>query len=737
MLTLSGISKAYGGRVLFEDTTLQLTREDRIGLVGPNGAGKSTLFSLILGEESADAGKIILERNVTLGYLPQESAPAGEETVIELATSITPDFVRLRRIIHAWDANHPVEALHPEDIHDNIHDRFHELGGYQIEAKAKQILSGLSFREKDFDRPAKEMSGGWVMRAHLARLLAREPDLLLLDEPTNHLDLESLLWFQDYLKNYPGSILMISHDREFLNALVSGIVEIRQSKLIKYRGNYDDHLVQREAAEQQQLAAYKNQQREIASLMDFANRFRAKASKASQAQSKLKQIDRMEKIEAPTGDDKKVSFSFPQPQRSGQKVITLKDIHYAYGLSSGSSAESGTNPSGVAPTVNQVYSGIEFLAERGQRTVLVGPNGAGKSTLLKILGGVLEPQQGTREIGNNDKSGYYSQYRDDMLDLNRTVLEEALDTPSRVTEQFVRTLLGSFLFIGDDVFKKVNVLSGGEKSRLALVKLLLDPPNLLLMDEPTTHLDMSSIDALLYALDQFEGTLVFISHDVYFIRALANHVVHVNAGRLTHYPGGYQYYLDKTKATSARAALTSTGGRTDSNGGNRPEKASVPAVNRKKQKRLEAQQRQARSNAKKEQQQAVHQLEKKIQDLEKRQAEITAELGKTGNLPSGRQGDGLEPGIPPKRRPDRGVDPEMGGSCGEVGDERVGLTRVGTVRLRRPRRVQRRNVGRYCIVGMIFSARYCAGGDGAGAPSLPLPRGATFKFLTFAAFCRS
>src|SRR6185437_1663829 len=394
-------------------------------------------------EESADDGQIIFERGISLDHLPQESAPVGDETVIEIATAITPEFTKLRRIIQAWDANHPVEALHPEEIHDNVHDRFHELGGYQIEAKAKQILAGLSFREKDFDRPAREMSGGWVMRAHLARLLAREPDLLLLDEPTNHLDLEALLWFQDYLKNYPGSILVISHDREFLNQLVGSIVEIRQSKLIRYRGNYDEYLVQREAAEEQLLAAYKNQQREIASLMEFANRFRAKASKASQAQSKLKQIERMEKIEAPSSDDKKVSFSFPQPQRSGQRVITLKDIHYAYGVRSGSLAESGTNESenksaalsrGAATPI-QVYSGIDFQAERGQRVVLVGPNGAGKSTLLKILGDVLQPQQGTRELGHNVKAGYYSQYRVDMLDLSRTVLEEALDTPSRVTEQ--------------------------------------------------------------------------------------------------------------------------------------------------------------------------------------------------------------------------------------------------------------------------------------------------------------
>ena len=610
MLTLSSISKSYGGRVLFDDVTLQVNRQDRIGLVGPNGAGKSTLFSMILSEESPDDGKVMFERNVSIGYLPQESEPAGDETVIELATGLTPEHTKLRRIIKAWDADHPIESSHPEEIHDNVHDRFNELGGYLLEVKAKQILHGLSFREKDFDRPAREMSGGWVMRAHLARLLVQEPDLLMLDEPTNHLDLEALLWFQDYLKNYPGAILMISHDREFLNHLVGSIVEIRQSKLIRYRGNYDEFLVQREAAEMQQLAAYKNQQKEIASLMDFANRFRAKASKAAQAQSKLKQVERMEKIEAPVNDTKKIGFSFPQPQRSGQKVITLENIHQAYGE-------------------NVVYRGIDFVAERGQRTVLVGPNGAGKSTLLKILGGVLQPQSGSRELGHNVKAGYYSQYRVEMLDLTRTVMEEALDTPSRVTEQFIRTLLGSFLFRGDDVFKKVSVLSGGEKSRLALVKLLLDPPNLLLMDEPTTHLDMNSIDALLYALDQFEGTLVFISHDVYFIRALAKHVVHINAGELTHYPGDYQYYLDKTKALSARAALTSTGREDVSPSQNKNSAAPpAPTLNRKEQKRLEAEQRQARSNERKHQQQKVHTLEKQIQALELRQQELTAELEK-------------------------------------------------------------------------------------------------------------
>ncbi len=386
MLNVSGLRKTYGERVLFADATLQVNREDRIGLVGPNGAGKTTLLSIILGQDSPDEGKVTFERGVRIGYLPQENAPAGDETVIELATGISPEYLKLRRILKSWDADHPAEAMHPEEIHDDIHDRFNELGGYRLEAKAKQILAGLSFRERDFERPATQMSGGWVMRAHLARLLTQEPELLLLDEPTNHLDLEALLWFQDYLQHYPGAILVISHDREFLNQLVGSIVEIRQSRLIRYRGNYDAYLEQREAHEQQLLAAYKHQDREIARLMEFVNRFRAKNTKATQAQSKLKQIDRMEKVEAPAAEEQRIDFAFPQPQRSGHRVIKLKGIHHAYGE-------------------NVVYQGMDFEAERGQRVVLVGPNGAGKSTLLKILAGVVIPQQGTRTPGHNVKSG--------------------------------------------------------------------------------------------------------------------------------------------------------------------------------------------------------------------------------------------------------------------------------------------------------------------------------------------
>jgi ATP-binding cassette subfamily F protein 3 len=559
MLTITGMTKGFGARVLFEDASLQVNRGDRIGLVGPNGAGKSTLFSLVLGHDTPDDGSVQMERGSTLGHLPQETAPVGDETILELATSISPEAATFL--------------------------------GHQLAPKAKQILNGLAFRERDFDRPAKTMSGGWVMRAYLARLLVQQPDLLLLDEPTNHLDLEALQWFQEYLKTYPGGILLISHDREFLNQLVGSIVEIRQSKLQRYRGNYDDYLIQRDAQAEQLEAAYKNQQRQIARLQEFADRFRAKNTKATQAQSKLRQIERMEKIEAPVADAKTIKFHFPQPERSGLKAITLQNIHHAYG-----------------ETV--VYRGMDFVAERGQRIVLVGPNGAGKSTLLKLLAGVLPVQQGQRDLGLNVRVGYYAQYRVEMLNPQRTVLEEALDTPQRISEEFARTVLGSFLFRGDDVFKSVSVLSGGEKSRLALVKLLLDPPNLLLMDEPTTHLDMASIDALIGALEDFTGTLAFISHDVYFIRKLARHVLHVDNGVLTHYHGDYQYYLDKSARIAPPVA----------------EPVAPPKPKARDQRRQEAQAKDAKARLRREHQKAVSDLEKEIHRLEELQKQLAAEL---------------------------------------------------------------------------------------------------------------
>jgi ATP-binding cassette subfamily F protein 3 len=609
MLTVSQLSKSFAGRALFDDVSLQVNRGDRIGLVGPNGAGKSTLFALLLGDVSPDKGTIAIEKNATIGFLPQETAAAGDETVLELALAVSPELVHAQKVIKAHEAGHEHEA-DDAAYHKALH-VFDEHGGWELEPKAKRVLAGLAFRETDFDRPARALSGGWIMRAHLARLLVMQPDLLLLDEPTNHLDLESLQWFQEYLRSYPGAIVMISHDREFLNQLVGSIFEIAHAKLVRYRGNWDSYVEQKAAREEQQLAAYKNQQKEIAALQLFADRFRAKASKASQAQSKLKQIDRMTKIAAPVARGKTIKFHFPQPVRSGLRVITLKDIDHAYGDL-------------------VVYRRMQFHAERGQRTVLVGPNGAGKSTLLKLLAGVLPVQHGVRELGHNVRTGYFSQNRIDVLNASDTVLDSARDMPNPVSEQTARTLLGSFLFRGDDVFKTVSVLSGGEKSRLALVRLLLDPPNLLLMDEPTTHLDVGSIDALIGALKQYHGTLIFISHDVHFIRAIATSVLHVTAGstgaggRLTFYPGDYEYYLDKSKATSAQTALTADS--TSNNGKPIANRREGGLREQKAQKRFEAESRNATAKARREREKRVHELETKIAALEGQQKELAAAL---------------------------------------------------------------------------------------------------------------
>jgi ATP-binding cassette subfamily F protein 3 len=417
---------------------------------------------------------------------------------------------------------------------------------------------------------------------------------------------------------------MISHDRAFLNALAESIIEIAHAKLIRYRGNWDSYVEQKAAREEQQFAAYKNQQREIESLQRFADRFRAKASKASQAQSKLKQIARMEKIEAPLAAERTIKFRFPQPSRSGLRVITLRNVRHAY-------------------DDLIVYRDLNFEAERGDRTVLVGPNGAGKSTLLKLLAGVLPMQHGVRELGSNVRVGYYSQHRVEMLDLGQTVLESVLDAPEPVSEQVARTVLGSFLFRGDDVFKTVGVLSGGEKSRLALVRLLLYPPNLLLMDEPTTHLDIGSIDALVGALQQYEGTLLFISHDVYFIRAIASSVLRVDAGELTRYPGDYQYYLDKSWASSEQSGLTAgrltnaqpvasaedVAGRVEAGG----DQATILGENKKpglreqkEQKRAQAEIHKEQAKLRREREKRLQELEMQIAALEGRQKELAAEL---------------------------------------------------------------------------------------------------------------
>ena len=590
MLTIADVSKSYGTRELFAEVSLFISRTDRLGLVGPNGAGKSTLFNLILGEEKHDTGTIEWERGADFGYLPQESAPAGEETILHIATS--------------------GKKLEPTDDDFDI--------DYTLEPRAKKILAGLGFKEGDADKAAKTFSGGWVMRAHLARLLVAEPSLLLLDEPTNHLDLEALLWFQDYLTRYPGGLVVISHDRAFLNALCTGMLELRGCRLHYYHGNYDNFLQEKEARKAQQAALYKNQQREIAHLQRFVDRFGAKASLATRAKSKEKQIERLQEVavEEPSEELKRINFRFPQPPRSGLKVIELTNVQQAYGN-------------------HVVYRDLNFTAERSQRIVLVGPNGAGKSTLLKILADLLPIQGGTRELGSNVVTGYFAQNRLDNLNPALTVFENVMElrtNENQLTEQQARAILGAFLFRKDDVHKPIGVLSGGEKSRLALARLLVKPPNLLLMDEPTTHLDIPSIDALIGALKSYEGTFIFISHDVHFIRALAENVLHVHSGRLTPYAGNYDYYLEKSKATDARAALTA--GFTDARAalkagftdGRPVQDAPADAKSQAAGSKASPKPAKPTPNQIRKFREQVGQLEKKVVELETKQAAITSEL---------------------------------------------------------------------------------------------------------------
>jgi len=596
MIILSNLSKAYGPKTLFSQVSLRLQRGEKLGLVGPNGAGKTTLFSIILGALEADGGKVEREKGRTIGYLPQESAPTEEETVIELATAISPVLSKIQKTIRC----HP----EPEDpIRIQALEEFGEQEGFTLEARAKKILSGLAFQEEDFEKTARTLSGGWIMRAHLARLLVMEPDLLMLDEPTNHLDLETLGWFQNQLKRYSGAILTISHDRAFLNGICDGIVEIGHGKLHRYQGNYDRFLTQRAEREAQHLAAYRNQQREIAHHEDFIRRFRAKASKASQAQARIKQLEKMERIPAPEADAETISFRFPQPERSGQRVATLTEVKQAYGD-------------------HVVYENLNLEVEKTERIVLVGPNGAGKSTLLKILAEQVPIESGERELGHQVSVGYFSQQRVDLLNLENSVLDEAMEkVKSQVHTQDVRGMLGTFLFRGDDVFKKVKVLSGGEKSRLALVKLLLSPPNLMLLDEPTTHLDMPSIDAVIQALKDYTGTLIFVSHDLHFIRALAKRTIRIESGRSTDFPGDYDYYLWKSGSASEKGGLVE--GLRDA----RPTEHSAgpgknKAVSAKERRRINAESQKKARQERNKMEQRVARLEKEILSLEDEQTEV-------------------------------------------------------------------------------------------------------------------
>jgi ATP-binding cassette subfamily F protein 3 len=530
MITLNHVQKQFGGKVLFKDCSLQIGVSDRVGLIGPNGAGKTSLFRMILGEESIDEGEILIAKGVKMGYLPQEVISFKGNTVLDEVlksltsiTSLQDKMKILEGELSSMDDPKEQERLARE--YGKLQERYTLLGGYGLEAEAKRILQGLGFKERDFDRLTDELSGGWRMRIALAKILLQSPDLLLLDEPTNHLDLVSLIWLEEFLVNYPGAMVIVSHDRVFLNHLIDWIAEIEAQRIDLYYGDYDNYLEEKEARRQILEATYRTQQRKIEQTERFVERFRAKNTKSSQVQSRIKMLEKIERIELPE-KNKEIRFRFPAPKRSGHKVVEVKNLHKSYG-----------------ETV--VYQGIGLHLYRGDKVALVGPNGAGKSTLLKILAGVLDFEKGDVIVGKDVTRAYFAQHQFDILRPENTVFGELLSIATDESQTELRTILGTFLFSGDDIDKRVSVLSGGEKSRLVLAKMLLKPANFLLLDEPTSHLDISSRNVLEMALRQFQGTICFITHDRHLINQIANKVIEIDQGIPHLYPGNYDYYLYK------------------------------------------------------------------------------------------------------------------------------------------------------------------------------------------------
>ena len=541
MIHVEGLTKRYGDRVLLEDVSWHVKKRDRIGLSGPNGAGKTTLLRMLAGLEEPDAGQIRMASDTTIGYLPQDGIVHHGRTVGEEVTLAFQELLALKEEQHRIEdaLAHATEddAAHTKQLerYAEVTERFKHLGGYEIDARVAEVLKGLGFAPEDRERRTEEFSGGWQMRIALAKLLLARPNLLLMDEPTNHLDLPARNWLEEYLQDYPGSVVLVSHDRYFLDATVKRITEVGLRTLTDYHGNYSKYVVEHAAAMERLREAHRRQSEEIEKAEAFINRFRYQATKARQVQSRIKLLDKVERIEIPP-ERKKIRFKFPDAPKPGRVVLEAKGILKAFGE-------------------NVVLRHVDLVVERGDRIALVGPNGAGKSTLMRVLAGVDRPDEGVRVEGHRVVADYFAQDQAAVLNPAHTVYEEMSATSSTTMVPMIRTILGGFLFSGDDVNKRVAVLSGGERNRLALAKMLLTSSNLLLLDEPTNHLDLDSKEVLLDALADYGGTLVFVSHDRYFVDKLATKVIEVGSGEALLYPGGYEDFLYWKKQQEAGAAV--------------------------------------------------------------------------------------------------------------------------------------------------------------------------------------
>ncbi|TWB04265.1 ABC-F family ATP-binding cassette domain-containing protein [Bradyrhizobium stylosanthis] len=531
MIRLDNVSKQAGHQILFIEASAALNKGEKIGLVGPNGAGKTTLFRMIAGEELPDEGQVSTDRGITIGYFNQDVGEmSGRSAVAEVMNGAGPvsEVAAELRALEA-DMADPDKADQMDEIiarYGEVQHRFEELDGYALDGRAREALSGLGFSQEMMDGDVGKLSGGWKMRVALARILLMRPDVMLLDEPSNHLDLESLIWLEKFLHDYEGTLLMTSHDREFINRVISKVIEIDSGSLTTYTGDYEFYEQQRAQNEKQQQAQFERQQAMLAKEIKFIERFKARASHAAQVQSRVKKLDKIERVEPPRRRQS-VAFDFLPAPRSGEDVVALKGVHKGYGS-------------------KRIYDGLDFMIRRRERWCVMGVNGAGKSTLLKLIAGASEPDQGTVALGGSVKMGYFAQHAMDLLDGERTVFQSLEDQFPTAGQGSLRALAGCFGFSGDDVEKRCRVLSGGEKARLVMAKMLFDPPNFLVLDEPTNHLDLATKEMLITALSDFEGTMLFVSHDRHFLATLSNRVLELTPEGIHQYGGGYTEYVART-----------------------------------------------------------------------------------------------------------------------------------------------------------------------------------------------